>query len=195
MRRLDVEFIRQSVRSDYCGVYAAGMFLALLGRPTTRKGARSLFGLPRRSPGYAGTDLDLVAAVIRQRADLSAVRWEYSDEFVFQAVVQKLRRQLERTKLPTLIWFGAVYSDGHTRAFHIAVVVRVGPDRIVLLDPLGGRPEKGKRFNVSIVSTRQPRRFLKADGSFYSVDLNMQVGILRWRRPDLRSRRMTPMRR
>jgi hypothetical protein len=164
-------------------VYSAGMLLSLLGYPTDRSKTRSLFGLSRNRRGYEGTDLGLLANVVRKIAGLQAVRWRFHARFVFAEIAQGLQRQFEATGLPTLMWFGSVYSDRSTRAHHIAVALEAKRSRILLLDPLGQAPAGGNQSNVSILAAPRESGFFPAKGSFYYVDPRMEAGILCWQGP------------
>jgi len=173
-------FIKQSVMSDYCGVYSTGMLLSLLGMKTGRNLALSLFGLNHSNPEYRGTPLDKICEILRRTGGLSGVRWRYKRGFRFPAVSRELQNQLTHSGLPTLVWFGVVYSDRMTRSTHIAVVMGVEGDRINLLDPLGVPPRGGERFNVSLTPNKQKDGLFRVNRCFYFVEPKMEVGILRW---------------
>jgi hypothetical protein len=158
------------------------MLLSLAGRRTTRRRARALFGISRRGGLYTGTDLDEIAGVLRSSGRLSHVRWRFYQRFAFGAVASCLRRQLGTTRLPTLIWFGAVCRAGSVRAFHVSLVTEVRRDRIFLLDPLGRRPAP-RRFNAWIADSSNRSKHLHVEGVFYEIDTKKGVGILEWRRP------------
>ncbi len=167
-------------------MYSTGMLLSLLGRPTPRKAAKALFGLRRRIADYTGADLDVISSVLRRAAALRSARWKYFKTFRFSVITRHLREQLVATGLPTLIWFGAVYGDETTLAFHIAVVLGVHRDRILLLDPLGSSPCRSSPSNAAISAERVTAGeyqlgFLRTERGSYFVDTKMQAAILRWR--------------
>jgi hypothetical protein len=158
------------------------MLLSLLGAHTTRQRALALFGIGRSARRYTGTELAQLARILRSSGQLSEVRWQFLKSFAFKAIASRVRRQLKATGFPTLLWFGAVWRDRSLRAFHIALVVEVRRDRILLLDPLG-RPPRTQLFNVWIRQPLNDPSLLEVQGSFYEVDAAMGAGILYWRRP------------
>jgi len=166
--------------SDYCGVYSTGMLLSLLGMKTDRNLALSLFGLNPSNPKYNGTPLEKICGILRRIGGISGVRWRYKRRFRFSAVSRELHAQLKDTGLPTLVWFGVVYSDRMTRSTHIAVVMGIEGDRINLLDPLGVPPRGKERFNVSLTPNKKKGGLFQVNRCFYFVEPEMEVGILRW---------------
>ena len=160
------------------------MLLSLLGFHTSRQAARALFGIDRPPRRYTGTELTELASVLRSTGQLANVRWLFLKRFTFTTIASLARRQLNATGFPTLLWFRAAYRRRSIRAFHVALVVDVRSDRILLLDPLGQAPRK-QHFNVSIRPPVNGSRLLEVEGSFYEVDSGRAGGILCWRRPRL----------
>jgi len=174
-------FLRQSVRSDYCGVYSTAMLLSRLGHPLSRAAALRLFDLPQKDRDYNGVNLDGIAIAVKHATKLRHIRWLFRRRFHFATVVALVRRHIGATRQPTLLWFGAVHRRSGAPARHIALVVRVNRDTLYLLDPLGRPPPSRRPFNVSIPNRLDRHELLPAEGSFYGVNPRMMVGILRWR--------------
>jgi hypothetical protein len=168
-------FIRQSWRSNYCGVYAAAMFLSLLGIATSRERARSLFGIEDEPLPYRGADLSEVGRVVRKHGQLSSAAWRFFPSFSFPALMRELTAQDRGERLPTILWFGIIHPRLPLRAWHTAVVTSVNADRINLLDPLAVKPTGRRAHNVSILPS------LVAVGCRYRIDANVQAAALRWR--------------
>ena len=186
LRIKPAKFIRQSFRSNYCGVYATGMFLSLLGFPTTRERALNLFNLKRSNPSYEGTNHREIGKVLYSAAQFSFVRWQYYKQFDFTALSASLNDQLE-TYGPTLLSFGAIHKNGKWKCTHVAVVIGVN-GRIELVDPLAKPPLRSSGANVSLaIASRQPVKVL---GSSYTINLKSETAVLRWavRRPHAENR-------
>lgn len=173
-------FIRQSVQSDYCGVYSAGMFLSKLGYRTSREEALRLFDLPRRDRACGGVELGEIAAVLKRAGNLASVRWRFSKQFEFRNIVRTVQHQSTSTGHPTLLWFGIVHRNLMTQAHHVAVVIHAERETLKLLDPLGLPPRPKSPFNVVITSTPGLSGFLPALGSFYYINPRMAAGVLCW---------------
>jgi hypothetical protein len=171
--RRRIPFNRQSVRSNYCGVYAAGMFLSLLGVPTDRRRALRLFGLATSNRDYAGTPLDQIGRFLKRQGFATRARWHRLPIFDVERARRVLSRWLSETRRPTLVAFGAVHRRTQLRCRHIAVVTGVTRDAILLLDPLG-RPPSGAAYNVRIGPSG------RAAGSFYAIVRRLGLDLLDW---------------
>jgi hypothetical protein len=155
------------------------MLLARLGHPMTREGVLRLFELPQHGAG--GVDLERVATALERIAQVRDARWAFRGRLKFAWVVSLVRRQIEATGYPTLIWFGAVHAKSRAKARHVAVAISATPEEIQLLDPLGLPPRRGLQGNVAIRNVLRRDRLLPAVGTFYHVNPWMMVGVLRWR--------------
>ena len=176
------EFLRQSFLSNYCGVYATGMFLSLLGFPTDRERALDLFKLKRRNPGFEGTDHEEICSVLCRSASFRSLRWHYHAQFDFASLSASLIRQLKMNG-PTLLSFGAIHKNGKWKCTHVVVVVGVGGSRIDLLDPLAKPRLVSSAANVYL--TRSSRQPIEVVGSSSTINLKSETADLRWagRRP------------
>ena len=176
--RIDSDlFLRQSKRSNYCGIYSAGMLFSLLGYPTTRREALRLFGLRNSNPGYTGTTHHRMGKVIAVRLGAPGWRWRYYRQFYFRSVVRSMFTHFTNTRRPTLISFGAIHKNGVWRCRHTAVVVGATDECIDLLDPLGAPPADRNAANVYL----RLNRSIFVVGNSYSVQTKAEVGILHWK--------------
>ena len=161
-------FIAQSVRSDYCGVYAAAMFLSLHGMSTTRAQAKRLFGVAQApGPEWTGATRRQIAQVLGERLPASA-SWrtlEWGD----------ISAGLDDTRM-TLIVARARYRETAIRARHSAVAVGVHRGELRLLDPLGRPPARGRNYNVSVAL--DGARMRKAQGSCWYADTSVPLFVL-----------------
>lgn len=172
-------FLRQSSRSNYCGVYSTGMLLSLLGLTTTRDRAFALFNLKRRNPDYPGASHSEIGKVFASAANVKSWRWEYHERFDFAAISQSLRAHLRISGGPTLLSFGAIHKNGVWRCTHLAVVVAATSELIGLLDPLGSKPRMPARANVWLRMAGGPRS-VRVIGNSYSVSHESEAEVLRW---------------
>lgn len=173
-------FLKQSSRSNYCGVYSAGMLLSLMGRKTERRGSLVLFNLQRNNPAYAGATHDELGSVLAAAANLKHWRWEYERRFRFAAISNSLRSQMGTANKPTLVSFGAIHKNGEWKCTHVAVVVGATLESIELLDPLGRPPSKGERANVWLLRPPPGSSLVDVVGNSYRVDLKSVAAVLRW---------------
>ena len=176
------QFIRQSFLSNYCGVYATGMFLSLLGFPTTRERALNLFNLERSNPNYEGTNHEEIGEVLGTTARFRSLHWHYSGCFDFASLAVSLANQI-KTHGPTLLSFGAIHKNGKWKCTHVVVVVGVTKNRIALLDPLAKPPLVSWSGNVYLDASS--RGSVNVLGSSYTINLKSETAVLRWagRRP------------
>jgi hypothetical protein len=172
-------FIRQSFRSNYCGVYATGMLLSLLGETTTRRRVLDLFGLKRSNADYHGTTHADIAGIFACRANAKWSCWDFYDRFDFALVAKCLNRQLEASGSPTLLSFGAIHKNQEWQCMHVAVVLRATQKVIEMLDPLGNKLDICTNVNVWLLAPDSGRS-IEVIGASYSINDRSQTAILRW---------------
>lgn len=148
-----MQFLRQSWRSSYCGVYSAAMFLSILGRPTGREAAFSLFGLARTNKSYPGTERREISAVLKKSNLIRSASWALYRRLSCNAVASTIARSTCSPSPPGILWFGIIHPRDSTRVSHYAVVVKAESNQLKLLDPLGPPPAHGRNFNVSITES------------------------------------------
>jgi hypothetical protein len=160
-------FLRQSMRSNYCGVYSCAMLLARLGYRIDRCKAFSLFGLPARPRAYEGASLSEIAATFTA-ATGNVAKWRMIDTFSYTRLTR-----LVKNRAPTLLAFGARYA--RFRCVHVVLAVGVGGEGLELVDPLGRHPGTDGDMNA----------VLRADGSMggvlYRVVTSSPFAVLEWR--------------
>jgi hypothetical protein len=172
-----IEQLRQSWLSNYCGVYATGMFLSLLGRDTSREHAKRLFLLSRANPSYQGASLDDVLVALRSTGIVRTLQWKFFKPFRLQAICDALLDHSDLYGLPTLLYFGIVHKRLGSTAKHFSVITRVERDRLHLLDPLGSR--RAKSHNVSILQSQsQPLARVQVVGCNYFVNQRAEAALL-----------------
>jgi hypothetical protein len=178
-RTRPAKFIGQSFRSNYCGVYATGMLLSLLGFPTTRENALDLFKLKRSNRDYRGASHEEIADVLCHRvAKFGFLHWQYYRRFDFASLAASLVMQLKVNHRPTLLSFGAIHQNGEWKCTHAAVVIDVKENRIELLDPLAKPPLVSSGANVCIYAASP--QLVSVIGSSYSIDLKSEAAVLLW---------------
>jgi hypothetical protein len=171
-------FLRQSFRSNYCAVYSTGMLLSLLGIPTTRAEALSLFDLRRSNPTYVGASHLEIGKALARLALIKHWRWESQKRFEFAVVLRSVRAQLDSNPQPTLLSFGAIHKNGRWRCLHVVVVTRVTEEVIEGIDPLGPTPA-GNNGNVWFKRGDSPTQ-IRVIGNSYSINPSSQTSVLRW---------------
>lgn len=172
-------FIRQSSRSNYCGVYSTGMLLSLLGIPTDRSRSLNLFSLKRSNPQYAGSTPFDIGKVVAKEAHIEEWWWKCYKHFSFTSVSRSLRAHFRMTAHPTLLSFGAIHKNGEWKCTHIVVVISVSGNAIELLDPLGEHPQVSATSNVNFRRIEGSSDTC-VSGNTYTIDPKGAVAILRW---------------
>jgi len=171
-------FLKQSVRSNYCAVYSTGMLLSLLGIPTTRAQALSLFALSRCNPTYGGASQPEIGNAFARLARVRHWRWESQKRFNFALLSQSVRAQFRSNPQPTLLSFGAIHRNGKWRCLHVVVALSVTEDFIETLDPLGPTPP-GPHGNVWFKRGHSSSQ-IEVIGNSYRLDPASQTAVLRW---------------
>ena len=176
---IDELFIKQSWRSNYCGVYSAAMLLSLLGVTTSRFKALALFDLKRSNPDYLGAHHLEIRSVFSREARVSCSSWRYHKRFNFALVSQLLQRHFRNNGCPTLLSFGAIHKNADSKCMHVAVVVAATDHLIELLDPLGTKPQPDARSNVWLQFADPPLP-IRVIGYSYSINQRAEVALLHW---------------
>ena len=176
-----LSFLGQSSRSNYCGVYATGMLLSLVGVPTSRARVIDLFNLKRCNPDFEGATHEAIGSVFAQAADAASWRWQRERQFEFRRIHHLLKAQLQ-CGAPTLLSFGAIHSNGVWRCVHAVVVVGLSCNSIEVLDPLGFAPCPGKEGNASLLQPADPAGRVQVVGNSYRVEREQQASVLEWSR-------------
>jgi hypothetical protein len=178
--RRRMAFLRQSWSSNYCGVYAAGMFLSLLGKEVNRIEACSLFHLSETNDEYDGaTPLEVVRA-LRQAGALANARWQFFRRFDLTSIQKSLASKSNWRRFPSILFFGIIHRQRGLRARHFAVITDAGCFGLRLLDPLGRDPANGGH-NVSLVASGAGHKELRSVGCNYLVDTRIEAAVLYWR--------------
>lgn len=172
------KFIQQSFCSNYCGVYATGMFLSLLGYPMTRLKALNLFKLKRSNPDYRGATHEEIGEVLSRIAKFRCLHWQYYKRFDFKSLYASVNSQLKVNRQPTLLSFGAIHKNGRWTCTHAVVVVGVKENLIEVLDPLAKPPVISSGANICLYGGSP--KLVSVIGSRYTIDLKSEAAVLRW---------------
>ena len=172
-------FIRQSTRSNYCGVYSTGMLLSLLGWPTTRYSALALFDLERSNPDFAGATHGDMGRLFAQVAKIKLWRWDSFEEFDFASISKSLRAHFSRTGCPTLLSFRVIHKNGKWRCGHVAVATGTTGGLIELIDPLASKPGVYRGSNV-LLQKEAWSKTVRVIGNSYRIDRRSEAAVLRW---------------
>jgi hypothetical protein len=172
-------FIRQSSRSNYCGVYSTAMLLSLLGRPTTRSRALALFKLHQNNPDYTGAAHSDMKRVVAAETPAGSWRWNSYRGFNLVSISRSLRTDFRKTLLPALLSFGIIHKNGKFRCGHVVVATRTSGNVIEVLDPLASAPKSLGRANVWLQKADASSR-VRVIGNSYKVDHESDAAILRW---------------
>lgn len=178
--RRRIAFLRQSWSSNYCGVYAAGMFLSLLGTPVSRVDARRLFRLKKRNVDYQGASPSEVVRALRDAGAIANARWQYFRRFSLSSIHRSLAETSTWTQFPSILFFGVIHRQRGLRARHFAVITAADRFGLRLLDPLGQYPPRGEH-NVSLIARDPNCSELESIGCNYLVDTRVEAAILLWR--------------
>ncbi len=162
------EFLGQKLSSDYCAVYAAAMWLSLMGCATTRAESHLAFGTGRS--GWAPPDEAAVTEVLRRRLGEHAVRRTTHRYSSSAALVAAGRRRLADSS--ALIVAATCRLRGtRVAARHAFLITGVEKTSLRILDSLGPAPMSGHLANALISDTGARQRFLPAAGTCWDVDL------------------------
>jgi hypothetical protein len=179
-------FIRQSIQSDYCAVYATAMCLSASGTPTSRKEALRLFGARARQ--WAGAShADIRRAVVAMRPDIRS-RWVHIRQPTPQNVVHALELVAARGA-PAIVAAFCRHRHLGLTCGHAFVLIPGHLPRLAILDPLGRPPLALQSHNAEIERPdKQRQRLLAVRGSPWDISLDKPVSLLRV--PVLADRRM-----
>jgi hypothetical protein len=149
------------------------MLLSLLGVATERRRALRIFGLRASNPDYDGTALDQIGRLLKHQGIAARARWRHWRTFDVARARLALGRWLAETRRATVVAFGAAHAGTRLRCRHVALLIGVSEDAILLLDPLGQAPERAM-YNVRIGLSG------RAEGSFYTVVRRLGLDVLEW---------------
>ena len=167
--------MRQTVRSNYCGVYSTAMLLSYFGESVNRASAiRMFFDIGVRSLKNGVTHGDIASVVLRH---VRSARWRYFPTGLSRRASRFLKEHLNAVG-PTVLTFGAVHYKGRLRARHAAVVLEYEADHLTLMDPLG--KSHANCGNVRIRGT--PGELVLASGAPYFADWSQLLSILSYSR-------------
>ena len=167
-------FIRQSWRSQYCGVYATAMLLSLLGQTTHRHQAKALFLSNRSATAYEGAYLDDISHVLDRSGVIRCVEWLYFDGLRLERLAKRIHGHGRSLMMPSIISFGIIHPVLRVQARHAAVVLWVSNERIELLDSLAPPPAGSSAANTVLTAPHQ------VIGAGYHINARATVALLRW---------------
>ena len=169
-------FLRQSVHSDYCAVYAGGMLLSILGQHTDRADAVRLFGADCYN--WQKPDHSKIRRVLMKTLPNTRMRWLHYECGDFTALAKTARRLLGG-KTAVLTTGRCIYGLRNVAAEHAFLITAVEDESIYVLDSLGRSPQSGQVSNASFDrADGKDSRLLKVRGSFWSLDLRGRISFL-----------------
>lgn len=177
-------FIAQSIRSDYCAVYACSMLLTLLGVDAGKQSCMRSFGIRRNGCHFNGVTYSEISRVLQQSLPFVQFGWKFRSHSSFNGIVGLLQSHFSRIGVPTLVVFGAVHERMGVRCRHAAVAISTGRYGIRLLDSLGRMPKDRVKWNVTILSKGNKQGLHLVKGARYLLDPQSQFGILQWQLKD-----------
>lgn len=168
-------FLRQSLRSDYCAVYASGMLLSLLGVVTDRQRARQLFGV--RPGGWRGSSHRQIRQVLCDGVPGAAFHWRHSRPG--REGICALLRTAAAAGPPALVTAYCRHPRLEVSCGHAFLLTGARAGTLLLLDPLGRPPAAGERFNACLdTAARADPDLLAVDGVAWSIDAARRVSVL-----------------
>lgn len=139
-------FIRQSIRSDYCAVYATAMYLTLLGCETDRRQALLLFGAKRGTPWPGASHSDMLAVIRCCLPDYNG-NWRKIPRSA--SAIRRTFQGIAARGSPALITAYCRHRTSGVECGHAFLVTGFQDGRFLLLDPLGLPPLVGDLHNAS----------------------------------------------
>ena len=169
------KFLSQKLSSDYCAIYAAAMWLSLMGRATT--GAESHVAFGTRRAGWVPPDEATVVEVLRRMLGGEHVRAAARRYSGAAELVAAGRRRLRRSNA---LLVAATCRLRHARvsARHAFLITGYNNDLLRVLDSLGRPPVSAQPTNASISGAGARQRFLPAAGACWDVDLADPVAFI-----------------
>lgn len=160
-------FIRQSIRSDYCAVYATGMALSLAGFETSRQRALSLFRAGRGWQGAAHTDID---AAINRATGREGLAWcSTFGALDGRNTLLWLGRQAKLAGGPIIVTASCRLVRHNVVCGHAFLVVGCEEGRLQLLDPLTREPKAGERHNLEMTDAGCSDLTVRAVGCLWEM--------------------------
>lgn len=159
-------FLGQSLRSDYCAIYATAMALTLAGHPTNRRQAFKLF---KAGPGWSGASHAEISSVLRRRMRSFRRRWRHSlcDNPVSAAATLYAAAVGDE---PLLVTAYCRHRSLDLVCGHAFLVVGCDDGGLWLLDSLSRRPTDGAKTNARILLEQSlDGSLLRIDGSPWDV--------------------------
>lgn len=151
-----------------------------MGFATSRKQALELFNLRRTNPECGGVSHLDIGKAFESVSGIQSWRWDWHRGFDFGAIARSIVDHTRKSKLPTLLSFGAIHRNGKWKCVHMAVALAADARSIKLLDPLGHPPRDQSNANVWL-------RPLNGDGvvqvvgNTYRINHKNEAAVFRWR--------------
>jgi len=177
--RRNSEFLGQSTRSNYCGVYACAMLMSLLGFSTARAVALAAFRTGTSISDYPGTTLQMISEVLTEKTHVREPRWQVYRHFPTDRIRRALAGHFARTGDPTILCFGARLRAAGLRGRHAVVALGINSSGIRILDPLGSAPS-ALSFGNAILRHPLGTDFAPVDGCPYDLLPARAAAVLTW---------------
>jgi hypothetical protein len=170
-RRANRFFIQQSIRSDYCGVYATAMLLSLLGEPISRRRAHKIFGVVPAN--WMGTSCRGITTAIRRVMPAATSTWRHGRPQggkSFQGFCAK------GGSMPALVSAWCFHRRYRVICGHAFVITGMSEHAVRIVDPLCPPPTTDWNAAIDTADTELP--YLNVQGSAWMVDLRHSISIL-----------------
>ena len=169
-------FLRQSIRSDYCAVYAAATLAGLCGAVIDRKQALRSFGV--RAGAWSGAPDLQVAQVLEGWLPGARAVWHHRRVRSIQQLLDCVS-QLVPSGTYGLLAAMCRHTRHQVEADHAVVIVQAQPSSLRLIDPLSCPPRPSCISNAH-VSTTSPQfgDRIAVDGAAWSFVTSQELRIM-----------------
>lgn len=169
-------FLRQSIRSDYCAVYAAATLAGLCGTVIDRQQALRSFGV--RAGAWSGAPDLQVARVVEGWLPGARAVWHHRRVRSIQQLLECVS-QLVPCGTYGLLAAMCRHTRHQVEADHAVVIVQARPKSLLLIDPLSSppRPSCISNARVSATSTQFGDRIV-VDGAAWSFVTSRELRVM-----------------
>lgn len=143
-----IVFLKQSISSDYCAVYATGMLLSLMGVATTKTEAMRLFGVHPQT--WTGSTQRQIHDVVSSAIPSVNAHWRRKRPQTSTSFVDMARRSMS-AGAPCLVTARCKHRRLGLTCGHVFLITGADRNEVRILDPLGPKPPNGTKFNAVVL--------------------------------------------
>ena len=168
-------FLRQSLRSDYCAIYATAMALSLLDSPVGRRAALRMF---RAAPGeWYGASHMLISKVVQDRLGRPSPSWHSVPASSSKRICDALARAVKSGR-PSIVTAYCIHRRLQLRCGHAFVLMDRTSSAFRFMDPLSPAPSHGAKHNATLNACRQGHEGkLRIDGAPWDLVISQTVSV------------------